>query len=64
MCLNLSNQDDTIAYALEQMDKHNIHRAMLGIDDVSPTHHQALKQHRLAFFFLPMRQMRIKAWKR
>ena len=47
---DLSNQDDTIAYALEQMDKHNIHRAMLGIDDVSPTHHQALKQHPTRFF--------------
>ena len=47
---DLSNQDDTIAYALEQMNKHNIHRAMLGIDDVSPTHHQALKQHPTRFF--------------
>ena len=47
---DLSNQDDTIAYALEQMNKHNIHRAMLGIDDVSPTHHQALKQLPTRFF--------------
>ncbi len=42
---DLSNHTDTIAYTIEQLNKHNISKAMLGIDDVSPTHLAALKQH-------------------
>jgi len=39
---DLSNQADTIAYTLEQMDKYHISRAMLQIDDESPTHFKAI----------------------
>ncbi len=42
---DLSNQSDTIAYTIAQLNKHNIRKAMLGIDDVSPTHLQALEKH-------------------
>lgn len=47
---DLSNQSDTIAYTIEQLKKHNISRAMLGIDDVSPTHLKALEEHPDRFF--------------
>ncbi|MGI9295095.1 MAG: amidohydrolase family protein [Pseudomonadales bacterium] len=47
---DLSNQTDTIAYTIEQLDKHNISTAMLGIDDISPTHLQALEKHPDRFF--------------
>lgn len=47
---DLSNQADTIAYTLEQMDKHGISRAMLGIDDESPTHLKALGEQPDRFF--------------
>ena len=47
---DLSQQSDTIAYALAQMDKHHIERAMLGIDESSPTHDQALAEHPARFF--------------
>ena len=47
---DLSNTGDTIAYTLEQMDKHGISRAMLGIDDESPTHLAALEQQPQRFF--------------
>lgn len=42
---DLSDQIDTIAYTIGQMDKHNIGQAMLGIDDHSATHLMALKKH-------------------
>lgn len=42
---DLSNQTDTIAYALGEMDKYNIQLAMLGIDDESPTHLKALSEN-------------------
>ncbi|MGI9285882.1 MAG: amidohydrolase family protein [Pseudomonadales bacterium] len=42
---DLSNQADTIAYTIEQLNKHNINKAMLGIDDISPTHLLALEMH-------------------
>ena len=47
---DLSNTGDTIAYTLQQMDTHGISRAMLGIDDESPTHLAALEQHPQRFF--------------
>ncbi|MFT5484205.1 MAG: putative TIM-barrel fold metal-dependent hydrolase [Halieaceae bacterium] len=47
---DLSNTGDAIVYTLEQMDKHGISRAMLGVDDESPTHVTALKQHSQRFF--------------
>lgn len=47
---DLSNAGDTISYTLAQMDKHGISRAMLGIDDESPTHLAALTQQPGRFF--------------
>ena len=47
---DLSDVDDTISYTLTQMDKHNITRAMLGIDDESPTHLAAIEQRPDRFF--------------
>lgn len=38
-------QDDYIAYTLAQMDKYNIQKAMLGIDDTNEVHLRALREH-------------------
>ncbi|MBD2859880.1 amidohydrolase family protein [Spongiibacter sp. KMU-158] len=38
-------KEDYIAYTLEQMDKHNIQMAMLGVDDGSEGAKEALRKH-------------------
>ena len=43
-------KEDYIAYTIEQMDKHNIERAMLGIDDHNEIAKEALKRHPDRFF--------------
>lgn len=43
-------QDDYILYTIAQMDKHNIERAMIGIDDHYPTHLEAVKKYPDRFF--------------
>ena len=43
-------QEDYIAYTLEQMDKYNIEKAMIGIDDDDRLHSIAVKQHPDRFF--------------
>ncbi|CAA0108642.1 amidohydrolase family protein [Zhongshania aliphaticivorans] len=43
-------KEDYIAYTIEQMDKHNIERAMLGIDDHNEIAKEALKRHPNRFF--------------
>jgi predicted TIM-barrel fold metal-dependent hydrolase len=43
-------KEDYIAYTIEQMDKHNIDRAMLGIDDKNEIALEALKRHPDRFF--------------
>lgn len=43
-------QEDYIAYTLEQMDKYNIEKAMIGIDDHDRLHSIAVKQHPDRFF--------------
>ncbi len=43
-------KQDYIAYTLAQMDKHNIQRAMLGIDDQNEVAKQALQRHPDRFF--------------
>lgn len=45
-----ANQDDYIAYTLEQMDKHNIQQAMLGIDDHNEVAKAAVTRHPDRFF--------------
>ena len=42
--------DDYIAYTIAQMDKHNIERAMIGLDDHNESAKAALKQHPERFF--------------
>jgi len=43
-------KEDYIAYTVEQMDKHNIERAMLGIDDHNEIAKEALRRHPNRFF--------------
>lgn len=43
-------QDDYIAHTIAQMDLHGIERAMLGIDEASPVHKEALKRFPNRFF--------------
>ena len=43
-------KEDYIAYTIEQMDKHNIERAMLGIDDHNEIAKEALARHPDRFF--------------
>ncbi|WP_372862090.1 amidohydrolase family protein [Spongiibacter sp.] len=43
-------KEDYIAYTIEQMDKHNIDRAMLGIDDHNEVAKEAYKRHPDRFF--------------
>ncbi|CAA0088504.1 Uncharacterised protein [Zhongshania aliphaticivorans] len=43
-------KEDYIAYTIEQMDKHNIERAMLGIDDHNVIAQEALARHPDRFF--------------
>ncbi|WP_374973461.1 amidohydrolase family protein [Spongiibacter marinus] len=43
-------KEDYIAYTIEQMDKHNIERAMLGIDDHNEVAKEAYKRHPDRFF--------------
>ena len=43
-------KEDYIAYTIEQMDKHNIERAMLGIDDHNEIAKEALRRHPDRFF--------------
>ena len=43
-------QADYAAYVVEQMDKHNIERAMLGVDDNNLPHQDALKRFPERFF--------------
>ena len=42
--------DDYIAYTIAQMDKHNIERAMIGLDDHNESAKTALKKHPERFF--------------
>ena len=42
--------DDYIAYTIAQMDKHNIERAMIGLDDHNESAKAALQQHPERFF--------------
>lgn len=41
---------DWIAYTVEQMDKHGIERAMLGISEANPENLQAIERHPERFF--------------
>src|SRR5210317_224283 len=43
-------QDDYIAYTLEQMDKHGIERAMIGVGKFSEANAEALRRHPDRFF--------------
>ncbi len=43
-------QDDYILYTIAQMDKHNIERAMIGIDDQYASHLEAVKKYPDRFF--------------
>lgn len=43
-------REDYIQYTLEQMDKHNIERAMIGFDDTNEIAKLALKQYSERFF--------------
>ena len=43
------HQDDYIKYTLDQMDKHGIERAMIGVSEENETSKRALKQHRDRF---------------
>jgi len=43
-------QDDYIAHTVAQMDLHGIERAMLGIDEASLVHKEALKRYPSRFF--------------
>lgn len=43
-------QADYIAYTLEQMDRHGIERAMLGLGDFESVHTEALRRHPDRFF--------------
>jgi predicted TIM-barrel fold metal-dependent hydrolase len=43
-------KEDYIAYTVEQMDKHNIERAMLGVDDHNEIAKEALRRHPDRFF--------------
>lgn len=43
-------QTDYVAYVVEQMDKHNIERAMLGVDDWNSAHQEALQRFPERFF--------------
>ncbi|NKI17255.1 amidohydrolase family protein [Spongiibacter sp. KMU-166] len=45
-----ADKDDYIAYTIEQMDKHNIQRAMLGIDDHNEVAKAAVARHPDRFF--------------
>ncbi len=48
---DLKDIDDGLPYTLEQMDRHGIERAMIGISgDLSRTHEQALRAHPDRFF--------------
>ena len=46
----IGGKDDYVAYTIEQMDKHGIHRAMLGIDDHNEVAKEALKRFPERFF--------------
>ncbi len=43
-------QEDYIAYTLEQMDKHNIERAMIGVGKFGDANAEALRRHPDRFF--------------
>ena len=43
-------RDDYVAYVVQQMDKFNIERAMLGIDDWNSAHQEALQRFPERFF--------------
>ena len=43
-------KEDFIAYTIEQMDKHNIERAMLGLDDNNEVSKEALRRYPERFF--------------
>lgn len=43
-------KEDYIAYTIEQMDKHNIERAMLGLDDHNEVAKEALRRYPERFF--------------
>ena len=43
-------QEDYIAYTLQQMDKHGIERAMIGVGKFSDVHAEALRRHPDRFF--------------
>ncbi len=43
-------KEDYVAYTIEQMDKHNIERAMMGIDDHNEVAKEAVKRHPDRFF--------------
>lgn len=43
-------QDDYIAYTLEQMDRHNIERAMVGVGRFTELNAEALRRHPDRFF--------------
>lgn len=43
-------KEDYIAYTIEQMDKHNIERAMLGLDDNNEVSKEALRRYPERFF--------------
>lgn len=44
------SKEDYIAYTIEQMDKHNIERAMLGLDDHNEVAKEALRRYPERFF--------------
>mgnify|MGYP000044142924 FL=1 len=46
----VGGKDDYVAYTIEQMDKHGIHRAMLGIDDSNVVAKEALGRFPERFF--------------
>lgn len=46
----IGGKDDYVAYTIEQMDKHGIHRAMLGIDDPNEVAKAALRRFPERFF--------------
>lgn len=46
----IGGKDDYVAYTIEQMDKHGIHRAMLGIDDPNEVAKEALRRFPERFF--------------
>ncbi len=46
----VGGKEDYVAYTIEQMDKHGIHRAMLGIDDANVVAKEALQRFPERFF--------------